>query len=214
MFCQKCGAEALDRTKFCKQCGHRLKTGISNKALLIAAIAAIVSIVTSLPLLFSSAEPIKVESSPTPLVVSASPSPTSKPSPPPSVKLIQVVKRTQTPEPTSERKPERPVVTWEPRPTPLPQVTLLAPRDGSVFFHVPRRLTLAWSPVQGATLYGIVIEYRDSEGWKPIHGTYTYMLNLSFTFSSPVLARWRVTPIFNQGHTGNPSEWQTFRFTQ
>jgi hypothetical protein len=204
MFCQQCGAQAPEQSKFCKQCGRRLKTGISNKALLIAAIAAIVSVGTSLPLLFSSAQPMKAESSPTPLVAIASPSP--------SVKLIQAIK--QTPEPTVERKTERPVVTWEPRPMPLPQVTLLAPRDGSAFFHVPRRVTLVWSPAQGATLYGIVIEYNDGEGWKPLHGTYTYMLNLSFTFPSPLLARWRVTPIFNQGRTGDPSEWQTFRFTR
>lgn len=214
MFCQQCGVSAPDQSKFCKQCGRRLKTGISNKALLLAAIAAIVSVGTSLPLFFSGSEPTKAQETPTPLVVIASPSPLSKPFPSPSVKLIQVVKRTQTPEPTPERKPERPVVTWEPRPTPLPQVTLLAPRDGSTFFHVPRRVTLVWSPAQGATLYGIVIEYNDGEGWKPMHGTYTYMLNLSFTFPSPLLARWRVTPIFNQGRTGNPSEWQTFRFTQ
>src|SRR5262249_11331521 len=49
MFCQQCGAEASEESKYCQQCGHNFKTGfqISNKAMALAALAAIVSVGTT-----------------------------------------------------------------------------------------------------------------------------------------------------------------------
>jgi len=213
MFCQKCGVELSDTLKFCVKCGHKLKPEprISNKAILLAAIAAVASITTSMLGFLPRDKPIKAQDSPTPIMAVTAPSVTPSPRSSPTPKPTQ--KPRQTPERTLELTP-RPTLTWEPKPTPPPELRLMAPRDGAVFSHVPRRLTLVWSPVQEATLYGIAIEYDDGQGWKLLHGTYTYMLNLTMTFSSPLSARWRVTPIFNHGRTGDPSEWRTFQFTR
>src|SRR5262245_7770953 len=116
MYCQQCGASVPDQSKFCKQCGRRLKSYISNKALLLAMIAAVVSVGTSLPLLFSSDKPMKAEGSPTPLVVATSPSllPKASPFPSPSPRPTRTPKQEVAIKPISELSP-KPI---RPRPDP------------------------------------------------------------------------------------------------
>lgn len=215
MFCQKCGAELTNTTKFCVRCGHKLKAEpqISNKVMLVAAIAAVISIGSALLSLLPGDAPIEAQGEPSPTII-ATVSPTPRSSP--TARPAQKPKPTPEPRPQTMERPQRPrpTLTWEPKPTPLPVVRLMAPNDGSVFVHIPRRLTLVWSQAQDATLYGIAIEYNDGHDWKLLHGTYTYMLNLTMTFSTPLSARWRVTPIFGSGRTGEPSEWRTFQFTR
>ncbi|MBO0859575.1 MAG: hypothetical protein J2P21_14035 [Chloracidobacterium sp.] len=49
MFCQQCGAKVPEESKFCWQCGNQFRTGfqISNKAMALAALAAVISVVTA-----------------------------------------------------------------------------------------------------------------------------------------------------------------------
>src|SRR5215471_18249888 len=46
MFCSKCGAEVPEESKFCNKCGGNFKTGfqISNGAMLVAAVAAVIAL--------------------------------------------------------------------------------------------------------------------------------------------------------------------------
>jgi eukaryotic-like serine/threonine-protein kinase len=210
VFCQQCGAQAPDQSKFCKQCGHRLRFHISNKALLLAGVAAIVSVGTSLPLFFSGNEPIRAQETPTPLVAIASPSPSPRVSPSPKM----------TPKPTAE-----PTLKPEPqRPEPTPDYPyrhtprLESPADGAVFTHFPRNFALHWirNAASEAVRYRVTIQYSDParsfwSTWREIETSGEWHAD-NFVGAQP--GRWRVTPILRNGSLGIPTAWREFRFTQ
>ncbi len=99
--------------------------------------------------------------------------------------------------------------------TPAP----LEPADGQHFDNLPRRTTLAWRGVAGATHYQVEVEYAVSGAtrleWRaagvgPVEGT-----RVGFDFVGPHPGRWRVTAL---DHTGahlasTPSEWRNFIYT-
>jgi hypothetical protein len=224
MFCQQCGASAPDQSKFCKQCGHRFKPEprISNKALLIAAIAAIVSIGTALLGFFPKSEPTTAQG---PIAIaSQSPSVSVTPKISPSPKPTR--KPRQTPEPTPDTTP-RP---QRQRPEPTPDYPfrhtpiLLSPNDGVLFSYryALGRLLLRWrrTPTSEADRYKVEIEHgnlshqppwllREFETpWDYCTVEFTDMRTVDFA------GRWRVIPILTGGRSGIPTEWRTFRFTQ
>lgn len=113
----------------------------------------------------------------------------------------------------------------------LPAPQLLAPDEGAVMNHYPRKTTVTWEPVIGAATYTVEIQYpgpMDSgvAEWidysenlshfpaanyvPPVRITAT-----SFTFNwvGANLGRWRVWAIDGAGKEGIKSQWRRFRFS-
>jgi zinc-ribbon domain len=209
MFCQKCGASAPDQTKFCKQCGHSLKPEprISNKAMLVAAIAAIASIGTSLLAFLPRDNSIKARDAPTPTVTitssSGAPSPRTSPTPKPTQKPRQ------TPEPISD---------YSYKHTPM----LEYPPDGVLFSYIysSGKIIFRWRPSEAteADRYKVIFEYGNPDQWhrrREIETPWNYCTGeFVGAQTEEFVGRWRVTPIFADGRSGMPTEWRTFRFTR
>jgi len=123
MFCQKCGVELLDTTKFCVKCGHKLKSEphISNKALVAVGIAALVSVGSATLSYWPGSSPTWTASTDSPSPgASVSPSPTPMPQ-------ITVVRATPKLRPTEAPDLEE---TTETAPTPTPQAYARAITQG------------------------------------------------------------------------------------
>jgi len=86
MFCQQCGKLLPEQSRDCEHCGHNHKSPrISNKAILLAAIAALISVGTALlNFLPSRSGPSKVEGAPTPIRASEAEAPQAPPEPTPT----------------------------------------------------------------------------------------------------------------------------------
>ena len=224
MFCKQCGASALDRSKFCKQCGHRFKESrISNNAMLLAGIAALVSVGSAALSYWPRSSPTETATTAAISAVAASPNPT--PLPP-----IAIVKATPRFRPAKESEPEkesgpRPTPKpYRPRPEPTPDYpyrhtpSLVWPTDGIIFNHYPRKLVLRWkaTPESEADGYKVTIECGDPfrPVWWKCHDIETPWTRCTIDFDGAQPGRWRVTPILANGRSGIPTEWRTFRFTQ
>lgn len=230
MFCQKCGAELSEEAAFCLKCGHKLHTDstprISNKAMLLAAIAAVASGISVLLSFLPGSEPTKArDTAPTPEMAVASPSPSATPkvwaSPP--LRSLPTPKPTLEPTPRPQRARPEPTPDYPYRHTP----SLADPPDGAVFSHWPRKLVLQWRSISGseADRYKVTVEYWSSDlsslpgdqpGWgrRPLREIETPWNYCTIYFIGAQPGRWRVTPIFADGREGVPSEWRTFRFTR
>jgi hypothetical protein len=189
---------------------------ISNKAMLLAAIAALISLGSLILTFLPSEKPPHTEivsASPSPsLTTSPTPRPTRKPKPEPtaSPKLEPTPKTTQRPGPTSQPTPDYPY-----RNIPM----LDYPADGAVFSAYPRRLILHWirDPISDAVRYKVTITHGSvlQAGWflwKEVETPGQQYVEEAFPCACP--GRWRVTAIFADGRLGMPTEWRTFRFTQ
>lgn len=91
----------------------------------------------------------------------------------------------------------------------------IAPMNGEVFSHFPRRTTLQWQAVAGAARYKIEVEYKGGGKWytllrpRLVSGT-----QYTFDFVGAQPGRWRVWAVDAQGHEGPKSGWWEFRFTK
>jgi len=85
MFCQQCGKLLPEQSRACEHCGHNHESHrISNKALLLAAIAALISGVCLVVSFLPRSYPSKAEGSPTPARASEAEAPQSPPEPTPT----------------------------------------------------------------------------------------------------------------------------------
>lgn len=224
MFCPKCGKYLPEKSQACEYCGHNQeRPRISNKAMLLAAIAALVSAISLLlSFLPGSGSTQAQDTTPTPTPVVAVASPTATPKP-------QIVIATPKPKPTqeteSEPEPDPTPRPQRPRPEPTPDYSykpapsfLEYPPDGAQFAQYPRRLTLRWKPMaMSAVKYRVRIEHM-----LPLHLGWEYWdVDVDaaqhwyvMEFPGTRTGRWKVTPIFADGQLGIPTEYRTFRFTR
>jgi hypothetical protein len=110
----------------------------------------------------------------------------------------------------------------------LPAPTQLAPADGAVFKHYPRRTRLEWAPVGGAASYMFEVDY--CAGWRegrtacpdpqphflpnvtPGAGLDATAYEFNFVGAQP--GRWRVWAIVGSGRAGFKSPWRSFAYLQ
>jgi hypothetical protein len=227
MFCQQCGSELLNATKFCVKCGRKLKTEgrISNKAMLLAGIAAIVSIGSAMLSYWPG-------SSPTGTAATTSPSPTATVSPSstptPQIIVVKATPRpTKEPEPEEESEQEPTPKPYRQRPEPTPDYpyrhlpTPEFPVSGSVFSlsYSSYQMTFRWhtNTASEAVKYRVRIERKLplGLGWKywlvdVDANQYWYAMQFRDTGSY----RWCMTPMFSNGSLGLSTGWQTFQFVQ
>src|SRR5262245_11083031 len=93
----------------------------------------------------------------------------------------------------------------------------LAPADGSEFNQFPRKTTVRWSPVAGATAYKVDVEYQTPETgeWLPMTATKeTKSTEYQFEFAGSQPGRWRAWAVDGAGRVGPKSDWWTFRYTR
>ena len=96
-----------------------------------------------------------------------------------------------------------------------PPVKLLAPDDGAVISHYPRKVTLQWERYTEAKLYKVRIEQGspNSSDWSFLQELEVAEPECVFDFTGAQPRRWRVTVILENGKEVT-SSWRTFRFTQ
>ncbi len=91
---------------------------------------------------------------------------------------------------------------------------VVSPRNNARFTNYPRRTTLDWRPVRGATAYGVEVEYYDprSRSWVGNYKSATIRTtNYTFNFIGDQPGRWRVWAI--RGNTNSrKSAWRTFSY--
>jgi hypothetical protein len=102
----------------------------------------------------------------------------------------------------------------------LPAPTPLSPADGSVFNLFPRTTTLTWSPVPGASIYIVEVEYC-SPGTSPLQCTALIVdkvdasqTHYTFDFVGAQPGRWRVWASDASGSESAKSDWWTFTHQQ
>jgi zinc-ribbon domain len=214
MFCQKCGAELLNATKFCVKCGYRLREArISNKAILLAGIAAVVSVGSALLSFLPRSGPATIQEP----IVMAGPSPGESPTP----RSSPMPKTRQTPEPTLKPKPrQEPTPDYPYRHAP----TLIYPDDGAFFSYIysSGKIKFQWKEIAGskADQYKLEVECGNPAHYPPwllreYETPWNYRtVNFAGAPSMEIAGRWRVTPVLADGHSGVSTEWRTFRFTK
>lgn len=147
--------------------------------------------------------------------------------PQPPGKVLEVEK----PKVPTIKQPKRPI-TRPNRPSPsiataafisLPAPALLSPRNGARFNKFPRRTTLRWKPVKGASRYGVEIDCYNcckARRWcTDVNKTYKKAPSLSgttytFNFAGAQPGRWRVWAIDSKGRPGKASAWRNFSYTR
>lgn len=95
----------------------------------------------------------------------------------------------------------------------------VVPKNNTEFTHHPRKVTLRWRAVSGATLYEVEVDCRgcrqagkwDTEVGEPWQKASSRVTSHSFTFSGDNLGRWRVRAV-KAGRRSDWSPWWTFRF--
>jgi len=102
--------------------------------------------------------------------------------------------------------------------SPLAPPELLLPADATVFDHYPRRTTLVWAPVPGASRYLVEVEILMLRGpWQPeavLPPDVTAATVFAFDFDGASPGRWRVRAVDNAGHPGPPSAWRRFEYVR
>ncbi len=100
---------------------------------------------------------------------------------------------------------------------------LTSPADGASFSHYPRRTTLAWQPVPGASSYTVEVDCYQccqtnqwctdvGRTWKEAPGLTSTSYSFDFVGAQP--GRWRVWAVDAQGQPGPKSDWWEFRYTR
>jgi hypothetical protein len=113
----------------------------------------------------------------------------------------------------------------------LPAPRLLAPDEGAVMNHYPRKTTVKWEPMIGAASYTLEIQFlggSDSGAteWCDLGEHLRYFpaagyvppvrintTSFSFNWIGANMGRWRVWAIDGSGREGIKSEWRRFRFS-
>ena len=98
---------------------------------------------------------------------------------------------------------------------------LVSPVEDQVFSHYPRRTTLAWNPVAGATGYVVQVDccqdrqILSGSVWQTVQKTIVNTTAFSFDFNGAQPGRWSVFAIdsTNAHQQSAPSAWRTFRYT-
>jgi hypothetical protein len=105
------------------------------------------------------------------------------------------------------------------------------PADGARFDVYPRRTSVSWEPVPGATHYLLDVELMTTieesrqgrtvssrRGWVPVAGTHVRQRIIEpsaiFVFGGANLGRWRVRAINSRGFASRASEWRGFEYLQ
>jgi hypothetical protein len=99
-----------------------------------------------------------------------------------------------------------------PLPAPLP----ISPNN-AIFSGFPRRTTLNWTNVAGATSYGVEVQYCQSPGARNCSAwinTTTSTPTYTFDFIGAQSGRWRVWARDATGRVSAVSEWRVFEYTQ
>lgn len=103
------------------------------------------------------------------------------------------------------------------------------PEDGATFDVYPRRTSVSWEPVPGATHYVLDVEIMTTieesrqgrtissrHGWAPVAGTHVRQRFVepggTFDFIGANLGRWRVRAINARGIASRASEWRRFEY--
>lgn len=239
MFCQRCGAEAPEQSKFCKQCGSSFKSAgfhISNTALVIAAIAAVVALGAAfLPIGGSddTRQIVEAESTPIPRVTATPPYEEPKLTETQVKQMIAEQVAAQRPQP-APRERERPTPTPEirtvyvqpppPQPTPLPPMqptqpcrTPLAPFNGSTYPRNFPFIIFQWVCARrpDAREYKLEIQYQEPTGewlslWDLTLPSDSPPIFRCQNFNDPKPGRWKITVYLQDGRS-EASPWIFFR---
>jgi hypothetical protein len=103
------------------------------------------------------------------------------------------------------------------------------PEDGATFDVYPRRTSVSWEPVPGATYYLLDVEVMTTieesrqgrtvsswRGWVPVAGTHLRQRFMeasgTFDFIGASRGRWRVRAINARGIASRASEWRGFEY--
>jgi hypothetical protein len=103
------------------------------------------------------------------------------------------------------------------------------PADGATFDVYPRRTTVSWEPVPGATHYLLDVEILTTieesrqgrtvssrRGWTSVAGTHVRQRFMessgTFDFTGANHGRWRVRAINARGIASRASEWRRFEY--
>lgn len=98
-----------------------------------------------------------------------------------------------------------------------------SPVHGKRFSHYPRRTTLQWAPVEGASSYTVEIDcYGCCQAGRwctDVGRTYKKVQSIratayTFDFAGAQPGRWRVWAIDKNGNAGHKSPWWTFHYTR
>ena len=99
---------------------------------------------------------------------------------------------------------------------PLAAPAQTTPADGATL--ISRTVTLKWSPVFGASSYGLELQSQGiilSRFWSTLHNGSVGGTSFSTTIpnnSSNYRCRWQVWAIDSHGNAGSASGWRTFQF--
>jgi hypothetical protein len=84
-----------------------------------------------------------------------------------------------------------------------------------VFSHGdPRKTTLKWVPVAGATKYRVEVQYQGAGKWDRLSDKEVRPTELELNFVGAQPGRWRVWAVDDSGQEEPKSGWWTFRYTQ
>ena len=104
-------------------------------------------------------------------------------------------------------------------PTPLPTPVPLSPVNNQHFPPYPRKLTMTWQPVTGATEYSVTVQFYSNtptgKTWLTKPAVTTTATTLTVDFPANIPGQWSVKALDSTGaHTPSPdSAWSTFDFT-
>jgi len=91
----------------------------------------------------------------------------------------------------------------------------LAPANGTVFNHYPRRTILKWTTVPGAKSYGVEYQYKYGNTWSgSIKKDDIQTNSYTFNFVGAQPGRWRVWAVKNNGQSTPKTGWWEFRYTR
>lgn len=96
----------------------------------------------------------------------------------------------------------------------LEKPTQISPANGQVFDHYPRKTTLEWKAVLGATTYVIEIGYKSGNKWISYSPRSTNKTSYTFNFVGAQPGRWRVWAVGAGGQESPKTNWWEFRYTR
>ena len=88
----------------------------------------------------------------------------------------------------------------------------ITPAQGTIFYHIPRRMLAAWQPVPRARGYVVEVKYNGS-----LWNTFTTTAEatfVTFDFPGPGQGEWRVMAQGRRDMNGPASPWSNFSFQQ